>query len=592
MREELLLERFRVLGELGRSNYSQVYKALDTKMERIVAIKQIPASPKTLPRALREARTTALLNHPNITTLYEFLETPDYYYLIMEYVGGVPLADILKIKGCLDEDESVAVAIQVCQALECAHANNIIHRDIKPENLILLADGRIKVMDFGISKLIAPPAQNKEPFVEGTVAYMPPEQAQGESVDERSDIFSLGVVLYEMLTGESPFEAETASAAIFKILNTHPVPPSNLNPKISKRLDEIVMKTLSKDPDERFESVTEMRYKLERCLSTKTTPQKILKNIASQPSLKGVSAEGEVVYEKHEKSSFKTNLYHFYEDHKGAIQRLLGAFMTGGLCWSIYKAALSGVYPPSLLMVIPFAIFIISLLSPLIGVSLFLATLILPALTYSPGFGLFVSAFLVIYWLSLTRQKPFLSLIPFLAPLLASLKLGLLFPLLAGLTLSPFLAGLISGLGCVAIIISTIYTGYPSLKYLEMEKGVHLLINLAEEFDLRLVVSKTIEPFYENPTLLYQVAIWIAVAVLVSVFARKKYLFSDILSVLLGVMLLVGGYWFIPLTIESSLLSFNDLMAELAFPIIIIFGIIALIPHKQLRKEEGAKVES
>ncbi|MDP3014714.1 MAG: protein kinase, partial [Candidatus Subteraquimicrobiales bacterium] len=538
-----------------------------------------------LPRALKEARSTALLNHPNITTLYEFEETPDYYYLIMEHLEGAPLADILKVKGRLNQDESVSVAIQVCQALECAHANNIIHRDIKPENIVLLQDGRIKVMDFGISKLISPSVKEKDSLVEGTAAYMSPEQAKGEPMDERSDIFSLGTVLYEMLTGESPFGAETVSAAIFKILNTNPAPPSELVPEISRRVDEIVMKALSKNPDDRYESATGMRYKLERVLSAKMTPEKLLKPLAALPSLKQVSTEGEVVYEKPEKISFKVNLFNFYDDHRVAIQRFLGALLTAALCRLIYKAALTGAYPESLLVVVPLTIFIISLLSPFIGVSLFLATLILPALTYSPGFGLLISAFIIIYWLAFTRQKPFLSLVPFLAPALAGLKLGFLFPILAGLIWSPFLAAIISGLGCFALIVSVIFTGYPTLKYVQIEGGYKLLPHLSGEFDLKLVVSKMIGPFYENPTLFYQVAIWIGAAVLVSFFARKRYFFLNVLGVFLGISIFVIGYYLIPSIIEAPLLLFNDLMAELAFPIVIVLGIIALTPYRELRKK-------
>jgi len=275
----LLLERYKILEPLGEGGSSKVVKAFDNKMERTVAIKMIPAGRRTAVRALREAKTVALLNHPNIVTLYEFEQSDGYYYLIMDYVEGLSLAALLQEMGRLPIEAALAVAIQVCDALEFAHKSDVIHRDIKPANLRILADGRVKVMDFGIARLRSAAKTSgvtADGEVVGTFAYMSPEQSSGEMVDERSDIFSMGVLLYEMVTGRLPFSADTPAGTIYKILNEEAPPASELANEVSPALSASIAKAMAKFADDRFPTAADLRTKLERCRQSTATPSQRL----------------------------------------------------------------------------------------------------------------------------------------------------------------------------------------------------------------------------------------------------------------------------------------------------------------------------
>ncbi len=262
------LQRYQVIETISTSSLATVVKAYDKVMERMVAIKSIPASKKTAIRALREARTVALLNHPNIVTVYDFIETGNYYHLVMEYLEGLTLQKLIDQNAPIDTEVAVAIAMQVCRALENAHDNNIVHRDIKPDNILVLNSGLVKVMDFGVSKLSGVPI-TREGEIVGTFAYMSPEQATGQLVDERSDIWSTSVVLYQMLTGVNPFAASTARVSVNKILHTHPPAPNKLNPKIPQEICRIILKGLEKFPPDRFDDIRQSlcycRLVLKRC---------------------------------------------------------------------------------------------------------------------------------------------------------------------------------------------------------------------------------------------------------------------------------------------------------------------------------------
>lgn len=257
---------YTVTGVLGSGGTANVYRARDTVMNRTVAVKVFGSEgPKISPRSfMTEARAAAVLSHPNIVSIYDVLDLSGEKYIIMEYICGITLREYLDHHGHLSVKESVNCARQVLRALHAAHSRGVIHRDIKPGNMLITTEGRIKITDFGIARLPDRDSFLMPDRTVGTVHYISPEQAGGGSVDERSDLYSLGIVLYEMLTGRRPFEAKNPADVAMMQISTRPEPPSYRNPAVPSALEKIVLCALEKDPAARFDSAAEMLRMLDR----------------------------------------------------------------------------------------------------------------------------------------------------------------------------------------------------------------------------------------------------------------------------------------------------------------------------------------
>jgi serine/threonine protein kinase/TolA-binding protein len=279
------LGHYRILDQLGAGGMGVVYRAQDTKLGRQVALKVLPmgntSSEEAVERFRREARTASSLNHPNICTIYGFDEHEGHLYLAMELLDGEPLDRRLSGRP-LDLRLMLDVATQVADALDAAHAEGILHRDVKPANIFLTRRGPVKVLDFGLAKL-APQYRRSGQILEarnetspaelftsmvgttvGTIAYMSPEQARGDDIDPRTDLFSFGVVLYEMATGRQSFSGHTTAVVFDGILNRDPVPPSTINAMLPAELDRIVSKALEKDKSLRYQTAADMGADLKR----------------------------------------------------------------------------------------------------------------------------------------------------------------------------------------------------------------------------------------------------------------------------------------------------------------------------------------
>ncbi|HEY6969740.1 MAG TPA: serine/threonine-protein kinase [Candidatus Angelobacter sp.] len=259
--------RYEIIGELGRGAMGVVYKAQDPTIGRTVALKTMRLdvhgleSDDVLRRFKNEARAAGVLNHPNIVTIYDAGEQDGMFYIAMEFIEGTTLHAVLAEKRVLTPEEIIHYSRQICKGLDYAHSNGIIHRDVKPANIMITADGTAKIMDFGIAK--AGGGMTSTGQVLGTPNYMSPEQVKGKALDGRSDLFSFGVMLYEMVTGEKPFTGQNVTTIIYKIVHENPIPPRDLDVTVHPGLSAVVTRSLAKVPEERYQTGAELMKDLE-----------------------------------------------------------------------------------------------------------------------------------------------------------------------------------------------------------------------------------------------------------------------------------------------------------------------------------------
>ncbi len=261
-------DRYEILERVGVGGMAEVFKGKDHKLNRFVAIKVLKEEFREnggfIKKFKEEAQAAAALAHPNIVNVYDVGDEYGIYYIVMELVEGITLKNYIERKGQLTVKEATSIAIQVSAGLEVAHNNQIVHRDIKPQNIIISREGKVKVTDFGIAK--ATTSQTTTSTAMGSVHYASPEQARGGYVDHRSDIYSLGVVLYEMVTGRVPFDGDTAVAVAGKHLQEKLVPPTAFNPEISFSLEQIIKKCMEKSPDRRYQDIGDLMADLKQSL--------------------------------------------------------------------------------------------------------------------------------------------------------------------------------------------------------------------------------------------------------------------------------------------------------------------------------------
>ena len=265
------LGRYEVIGELGQGAMGIVYKAKDPLIDRVVAIKTInlglalDEKDEYEGRFYQEAKAAGRLNHPNIVTIYDVGKSGDVAYIAMEFLEGRELRDIMNERGILPVEQVLDVVAQVAFGLAYAHEHGIVHRDVKPSNIMLVRDGHAKITDFGIARMASAAVRTQTGMVLGSPKYMSPEQVMGKDIDQRSDIFSLGVMLYELLTGQAPFDGENVNAIMYQTLNVVPAPPNSLNSAVPEMVNFIVAKALAKSLDDRYQNAKDFAVDLRTC---------------------------------------------------------------------------------------------------------------------------------------------------------------------------------------------------------------------------------------------------------------------------------------------------------------------------------------
>ena len=270
MSEKILADRYRLVEQIGMGGMAIVYRAIDMRTGHNVAVKvlrpEFNQDAEFVGRFQREAEAASKMTHHNIVNLLDVGMDGENRYLVMEYVQGKTLKELIQEKGRLNPQVAAQVTIRILSALQHAHQNGIIHRDIKPQNILVNADGHVKVADFGIARMADSSTLTRGDSVMGSVHYFSPEQASGQAADARSDIYSCGVVLYEMLTGEVPFDGDTAVSVALKHVSEEPRSMRELNPAISRALDEVVMRALAKDGARRYQTAAEFAGDLRKAV--------------------------------------------------------------------------------------------------------------------------------------------------------------------------------------------------------------------------------------------------------------------------------------------------------------------------------------
>ncbi len=591
MIQEVILDRYRIIDRIGRGGHGEVFKAEDTLMSRVVAIKRIEATSKASGRALNEARAAGQLNHPNVVTVHDLEHDDSFFYLILEYIDGVTLSQILAAKAPLTIEESLDVAIQIADALEAAHAMDIVHRDIKPDNIMITRNGDVKVTDFGIAKLSAS-TMTAAGDIMGTFAYMSPEQAKGGRVDGRTDIFSLGVVLYQMLTGVSPFASATPAGIVFKITSLEPQPLYELNDRISSDLDSLVRRTLEKKRSERIDDVTILRHYLESMRTAKLPSRKIIKALYRMARVRQPEEQkeysGPLKPFVESAGDTKERAAAFVKRHRKVFERFGNAFLAA-LLLSFFLTK-TGFYLPVITSAIPFVYFVAAVLFPRVGLAGGLVVLALPIADFSLIMAVLFSIGIFVWGLSFWLIRPLKTVYIFLSPLLAMAGSGLSFPLITGLLFNPLEAILLGIGGGFAVELLYLFN-MKTIAFIAAPNVYGLKAALAGSLNPITATGALIKPFLASPLLIVQPILWGGVAALISVMAKRRSFKTDFYGLAAGAAVLLIGQLALMINFQWGSAYIDSLLKTLAASLILPLGLLPVLPRRGVYGEDFEEEE-
>lgn len=552
---EVILDRFRIEKRLGEGYSATVYQATDLAMNREVALKVIPSGLIAAERVRREIQTAASLNHPNIVTVHDFIETPDYYVVVMELVKGATLRHALRRKGRIPWQKAVYVASQVAEALKEAHAHEIIHRDIKPENIMITRDGRIKLADFGISVLIQ--RGNHERRASGTPGYMSPEQLTGRYVDETTDLFALGVVLYEMLTGKNPFYADSLKETALRVMSFTPPPPSAVFPALPAALDAVVMQAIGKDPEFRFQSAAQFIKALREVQESELK----VSDEAAAPRVEDLAA-----------TAAPAPVERLGAELARLNRHLRTAFFVVSLLLVLYGSiSLGSMYTGLAATLIPLGIVLVGLMYPSAALWLSAAVVTVPVFATHQLLGALLGIALATYALVFGYgRNAYFAPLPFLTLYLFRIGLWPATFLLAGLVLEPaaaMLAGLASGV--VAVYATAVAPR-------EFAPVFFAAARTPGTLDLA-TLDGILRPVIANPVTLYEIALFGVVSYVISLTRRglSPRPLAGPVALLVGVISLFLGYVLVPSLFQGAPPRADAALAAMV-PSAILAGIVSL----------------
>ncbi|MDO8962883.1 MAG: serine/threonine-protein kinase [Coriobacteriia bacterium] len=426
MDEGLILGRYRLLTELGEGGHGTVDLAFDTKMARRVAIKRIPITHRGVAlleatTGLKEARTAALLNHPNIITVHEWDTDSDEAFLIMEHVDGASLAELLDAYGPFRADEAAAILGPVAEALAFAHDNGVLHLDLKPENVLVTRDGLVKVADFGVASLTN--AAGQAISAGGTLGYMPPEQLRGLPVDPRTDIWALGALTFEVLTGAVPLASDSIEGALYKAERVEIAPPGEFEPSLPREIDDLVMAALEPDPESRPADVSEFADAVLALLGDPEEGRSALRDLVDEFTAEEEPDDAEGI------SLLRLGLWDRLATRSGAAERALTALGSAYLAW-IGLEPLGFGLPASLGAVAIAAAG--GWFAPPLGLAAGLVLLAAGGFAAGPVAGIALGLAGAVWWIVVCRVRPGAGAAPGFAPLAGISGTGAALPLLVG----------------------------------------------------------------------------------------------------------------------------------------------------------------
>ncbi|MCK4777435.1 MAG: serine/threonine protein kinase [Actinomycetia bacterium] len=525
MKPKLLMNRYQIIEVLLEKKEEIIYKAFDTVIEREVIVKvlSLNTESKNIEKdSFKEAKMVTFLNHQNIWNLYDFEQDSKNLYLIYEHLIMSSLNRILKQKFQFKVEEAIAIVSQICHGLENAHINGISHLNLGLKKIFLNKKGIIKIYDFGLFPL-RKFLKKQEVISPDETSYLSPEIVKDLYIGERSDLFSIAVIMYQLLTGKNPFSAETVAATEFKIINSEVLPPSSYNPWVPKGLDSIILKALNKMPERRYQNIIDFRYKIEHFKSKDSSKEEILKSVAK--------VEEKKVEKKKKEEKNKLNIFEAIKRLGfGASLFLIGVFF---FKWAIY-------YPTGIAQVILLVIFLSSLVSPFLGLILLGSAIIPPLLDYSLSLG-FLSMILLLALVPLAKKKPYYFILPFLMPFLSKLSLDFFLPFYWGLNFAVLPALFLSFFSILWLEIYNILSPNTYIAPLKIYNKYHLLKKIEANENLTGTIKEIFQPLAENPILFYQILIWMIV-VIAMILIKKFGKMPDIIVMFAGFILLMAGY--------------------------------------------------